>query len=87
MEPEDLQESAPALAAKQLDKELNASASAALPAQVHDLTGIVKKKKKPAPEADGADAATATKRKAEDEVPSALTEKKAKLETSAEETS
>ena len=80
-DPDELNESAPALAAKQLDKELNTSSSVALPTQVHDLTAVVKKKKKPAPEADGVDAATTTKRKAEDDVPSDLSEKKAKLES------
>lgn len=80
-EPDELKESAPALAAKQLDKELKASSSVALPAQVNDLTAVVKKKKKPAAEPNGDDAASSTKRKAEDDAPSTPPEKKAKLET------
>ncbi|KAH9951161.1 hypothetical protein B0H21DRAFT_776245 [Amylocystis lapponica] len=77
--PDKPDESAPALAAKALDSELNASsASTGAPPQtmVNDLTGIVKKKKK-APEANGTG-----KRKAEDEdmVPSS-SEKKAKRES------
>ncbi|KAJ3546096.1 hypothetical protein NM688_g5549 [Phlebia brevispora] len=79
----DTRESAPVLAAKALDKELSAgSASAALPTEVHDLTSIVKKKKKSAAGVNGADA-SAPKRKAEDDVPEALSEKKAKLDSEA----
>ncbi|CCM00751.1 uncharacterized protein FIBRA_02791 [Fibroporia radiculosa] len=68
-------ESAPAMAAKALDAELNTNvpaAAVAAPQTVTDLTSMVKKKKKD-PEATGA-----MKRKAEDE-PS-LSEKKAKIE-------
>jgi HAT1-interacting factor 1 len=55
-------ESAPALAAKALDKELNGgSSSASAPAQVNDLTSMVKKKKKE-PTTD-----SSAKRKAEDD--------------------
>lgn len=65
------------MAAKALDEELNAR-SIAVPGQapvVHDLTSMVKKKKKPAsPEAT-------TKRKASDEDP--IPPKKAKLEDEA----
>ncbi|GJE90318.1 hypothetical protein PsYK624_064470 [Phanerochaete sordida] len=81
--------SAPALAAKALDTELNAGAAApvpAAPAQVNDLTGMVKKKKKPAVQtaeeaaAPAADANGSAKRKAEDEAQASPSEKKARLE-------
>ncbi|OBZ66699.1 NASP-related protein sim3 [Grifola frondosa] len=70
-------ESAPALVARALDSELNAptqSPSGAFSSTVvHDLTSIVKKKKK-APEANGA-----VKRKAEDEGGESPSEKKVKV--------
>ncbi|RXW23044.1 hypothetical protein EST38_g2820 [Candolleomyces aberdarensis] len=75
-------ESAPALAAKALDSELNVkgtSSSASAPAVVNDLTSIVKKKKKPAPAADAA-AAGNGKRKADDSEEVGNNEKKARLE-------
>ncbi|KAI0369840.1 hypothetical protein BV20DRAFT_1036313 [Pilatotrama ljubarskyi] len=78
-------ESAPALAAKALDAALNASPAppaAAAPTEVHDLTGLVKKKKKN-PETNGAAANGAAKRKAEDDGEDAQSEKKAKLEEAA----
>ncbi|KAI0046489.1 hypothetical protein FA95DRAFT_1542504 [Auriscalpium vulgare] len=65
--------SAPELAARALDRELKSSSSAQLP--VNDLTGMVKKKKKAVPEANGAE-----KRKAEDDGTHSPPEKKAKLE-------
>lgn len=84
-----LAQTAPAMAAQALDKELNAGASLSnLPQAVNDLTGIVKKKKKePAPDAAAsADAtpnseATSGKRKAE-EAEESNTEKKARLNVS-----
>jgi HAT1-interacting factor 1 len=73
---EEEQGSAPDLAAKALDAELNASGSASAPinpAVVNDLTSIVKKKKKaPAGETNG------SKRKADEEAGS--NEKKARLD-------
>ncbi|KAI9573955.1 hypothetical protein HD554DRAFT_2012297 [Boletus coccyginus] len=68
-------ESAPALAARVLDQELNASSIAVpgQPAVVHDLTSMVKKKKKPL-ENEGS-----AKRKVDDDDGSPTT-KKAKLE-------
>lgn len=75
--PSEPAESAPAMAAKALDEELN-TRSIAVPGQapvVNDLTSIVKKKKKPA------DSEAATKRKAADEDPTPP--KKAKLEDEA----
>lgn len=75
-------ESAPVLAAKALDKELGTgSSSGAAPTAVNDLTAIVKKKKKPVEEGNGEEVPSAAKRKAEDEVPDASSEKKAKLNT------
>lgn len=79
--PNEPSESAPALAAKALDQELGAGAPAAMPAaltQVNDLTSMVKKKKKPAVEANAEP--SATKRKAEDDASSSPSEKKARLE-------
>ena len=86
--------SAPELAEKALDQELNgAGASSAAPAQVNDLSGMVKKKKK-APEANGVATngtngtlhvdtpeKTGTKRKADDDAMEVTTpvEKKVKL--------
>jgi HAT1-interacting factor 1 len=69
--------SAPALVAKVLDQELNAGSSGSAPAAVHDLTSIVKKKKK-APDTNGAG-----KRKADGDAGSP-SEKKAKLEDAAQ---
>ncbi|KAF8840810.1 hypothetical protein BDN67DRAFT_902750 [Paxillus ammoniavirescens] len=73
--PTEPSDSAPAMAARALDQELNAR-SIAVPGQaaaVHDLTSMVKKKKKPA-ESEGG-----TKRKTNDDDGSPAT-KKAKLE-------
>ncbi|KAK7056262.1 hypothetical protein VNI00_002815 [Paramarasmius palmivorus] len=71
-----VQESAPALAAKALDKELNASAtsSSSGPVVVNDLTKVVRKKKNPATEAES------NKRKAEDDGEGSGSEKKPKLD-------
>jgi len=68
-------ESAPALAARVLDQELNSSSIAVpgQPAVIHDLTSMVKKKKKPF-ETEGA-----AKRKVDDTDGSPVT-KKVKLE-------
>lgn len=76
-------ESAPALAAKALDQELNAPSTVSVPsgqAEVRDLTGLVKKKKKN-PETDSTVTSSTAKRKAEDDCNEAQSEKKAKLET------
>ncbi|RPD73402.1 hypothetical protein L226DRAFT_110019 [Lentinus tigrinus ALCF2SS1-7] len=79
--PNEPAESAPALAAKALDQELNAAAAPVTqPKEVNDLTGLVKKKKKNA-DADANGTATA-KRKAEGECEDSQSEKKAKLDTS-----
>lgn len=75
--------SAPELAAKALDQELNAPASSSAtsgPAEVRDLTSMVKKKKK-APIVEPT--ASASKRKAEDEAPDSPSDKKARVEDSA----
>ncbi|KAH9893305.1 hypothetical protein C8Q73DRAFT_648034 [Cubamyces lactineus] len=79
--------SAPELAAKALDAELN-SAPAAAPAastEVHDLTGLVKKKKKNVDTNGATPTPTngAVKRKAEDDGGDAQSDKKAKLEEAA----
>ncbi|KAI0664366.1 hypothetical protein C8Q70DRAFT_906127 [Cubamyces menziesii] len=79
--------SAPELAAKALDAELN-SAPAAAPAastEVHDLTGLVKKKKKNVDTNGATPTPTngAVKRKAEDDGDDAQSDKKAKLEEAA----
>ncbi|GBE86247.1 NASP-related protein [Sparassis crispa] len=75
--PQEPVESAPAMAAKALDRELNPGASVEAttfsPTVVNDLTGIVKKKKK------ASEANEAVKRKAEEEAGSS-TEKKAKVD-------
>lgn len=69
--------SAPAMAAKALDQELNGgTAEASGPIPVNDLTSMVVKKKKKAPETNGT---ASGKRKADDDVGSP-SEKKAKLE-------
>ncbi|KAI1785669.1 hypothetical protein LXA43DRAFT_106500 [Ganoderma leucocontextum] len=81
-------ESAPALVAKALDQELNvpSAAGVAKQSEVHDLTGLVKKKKKN-PEANEDPPATTSngtvKRKAEDEAEETQSEKKAKLDETA----
>lgn len=86
--PNEPTDSAPALVAKALDQELNvpSAAGAAKQSEVHDLTGLVKKKKKN-PEASGEPPAIASngtaKRKAEDEAEDAQSEKKAKLDEAA----
>ena len=82
--------SAPALAAKSLDQELNANTGGSTvktePLPVNDLTSVVKKKKKPAPDATqekedtGSNGATSTKRKAEEDDSNSVSDKKAKLE-------
>ncbi|KAI0070803.1 hypothetical protein K474DRAFT_1669694 [Panus rudis PR-1116 ss-1] len=88
--PNEPKESAPELAAKALDAELNAgpsSSSASAPTQVNDLTSIVKKKKKapaPEPETNGAASISSGKRKAEDDGSESPSEKKAKLESEAQ---
>ena len=84
--PNEPAESAPALAAKALDQELNAPSVAPAvsgQAQVHDLTGLVKKKKKNVDANGDSTATAAAKRKAEDNVEEAQAEKKAKLEETA----
>ena len=71
--------SAPELAKRALDRELNATAPARQDQPVNDLTSMVVKKKKKAPavpEASGA----AEKRKAEDEETQTSQDKKARLE-------
>ncbi|CDO68408.1 hypothetical protein BN946_scf184815.g55 [Trametes cinnabarina] len=85
--PNEPSESAPALVAKALDAELN-SVPAAAPApstEVHDLTGLVKKKKKNADINGSIPTPTngAVKRKAEEESDDAQSEKKAKLDENA----
>ncbi|KAI0630693.1 hypothetical protein C8Q77DRAFT_1063100 [Trametes polyzona] len=83
--PNEPSESAPALAAKALDAELNGGPAPAAPAaqtEVHDLTGLVKKKKKN-PEANGTASNGAVKRKAEDDAEETQSEKKAKLDAAA----
>uniref|UniRef100_A0A8H7XRK9 Tetratricopeptide SHNi-TPR domain-containing protein n=1 Tax=Psilocybe cubensis TaxID=181762 RepID=A0A8H7XRK9_PSICU len=72
---ESLSASAPALAAQQLDRELNGTSSSSAPIVVNDLSSMVKKKKK-APVEDVA----ATKRKAESEPEPLNVDKKARLE-------
>jgi HAT1-interacting factor 1 len=69
--------SAPALVAEALDQELNAGSSGSAPAAVNDLTSMVVKKKKKAPNTNGAG-----KRKADGDAGSP-SEKKAKLEDAA----
>ncbi|EIW58465.1 uncharacterized protein TRAVEDRAFT_124499 [Trametes versicolor FP-101664 SS1] len=82
--PNEPEESAPALVAKELDAELNAESGPAAPAktEVHDLTGLVKKKKKN-PEANGSASSSAAKRKAEEDAEETQSEKKAKLDKAA----
>lgn len=73
---------APELAAKALDQELNAtggSTAASGQTEVRDLTSMVKKKKK-APAAEAASSASASKRKAEDEAPESPSDKKPRVE-------
>ncbi|KAG7093956.1 hypothetical protein E1B28_007589 [Marasmius oreades] len=67
-------ESAPALAAKALDKELNAGSSSTGITVINDLTKIVRKKKNPASSAES------SKRKAEDDGEVSGSEKKPKLD-------
>ncbi|KAF8637646.1 hypothetical protein AX17_002714 [Amanita inopinata Kibby_2008] len=77
---EDLGLSAPTLAARALDKELNvgsvASSTSSAPV-VHDLTSAVKKKKK----APATEESAAAKRKAEGDAEASLIEKKVRLDT------
>ncbi|KAL1945181.1 hypothetical protein VTO73DRAFT_2801 [Trametes versicolor] len=82
--PNEPEESAPALVAKELDAELNAESAPAPAAktEVHDLTGLVKKKKK-IPEANGSASSSAAKRKAEEDAEETQSEKKAKLDKAA----
>ena len=82
--PNEPEESAPALVAKELDAELNgASAAPVAKTEVHDLTGLVKKKKKN-PDTNGAASSNgAAKRKAEDDAEETQSEKKAKLDEAA----
>lgn len=86
-----LSQSAPALAAQDLDKELNIGITASeLPQTVNDLTDMVKKKKKtptviPSTSTDNTPTTemSTTKRKAEEpETETSSTEKKARLEAS-----
>jgi HAT1-interacting factor 1 len=74
--------SAPELAQRALDRELNATTTVQHGLPVNDLTSMVVKKKKkapaPAPEASSA----AEKRKAEDEETQTPQDKKARLEES-----
>lgn len=82
--PNEPAESAPAMAAKALDKELNAPSTVAnstAPPTINDLTSIVKKRKK-IPDPSANDVNGTTKRKADD-VDDGLnspTEKKVKLD-------
>lgn len=74
--PDEQAESAPAMAQKALDQELNtkpATQASTAPQKVNDLTAVVKKKKKN-PDANGG-----AKRKAEDEPAPPQSEKKAKV--------
>lgn len=72
--PDTAEGSAPELVAQELDRDLNGPAAAkSQPNQINDLTSMVVKKKKPAP--DG----TAEKRKAEDDVEGSP-EKKVKVD-------
>ena len=73
------------MVAKALDQELNAGSTAAAikQSEVHDLTGLVKKKKKNVDANGDSTATAAAKRKAEDNVEEAQAEKKAKLEETA----
>jgi HAT1-interacting factor 1 len=78
---DDTQLSAPALAARALDRELSAGTSSGVPTVpgqtglVNDLTGMVKKKKKPVDVG-----AAGTKRKADDDDAPSPTEKRARVE-------
>ncbi len=76
---ESLAQSAPAMAAEALDRELNTHSSAATPSTsapvINNLTSTVKRKKK-APEN-----ATSSKRKAEYEEEPSKTDKKVRLDT------
>ncbi|KAF8623209.1 hypothetical protein AX15_006447 [Amanita polypyramis BW_CC] len=76
---ENLGFSAPELAARALDKELNTSASSppVIPAAVKDLTSMVKKKKKNSPAEDSGSG----KRKAEGDADASPKEKKVRLDT------
>ncbi|KAF5362162.1 hypothetical protein D9756_002240 [Leucocoprinus leucothites] len=84
-----LGQSAPALVAQALDKELNVGVKPSeLPQTVNDLTGIIKKKKKApaaAPNASNAGPipeASSAKRKADEEAEVSNTEKKARVDAS-----
>jgi HAT1-interacting factor 1 len=76
---ESLAQSAPAMAAEALDRELNAHPSATTSSTsapvINDLTSAVKRKKK------ARENATSSKRKAEDEVEPSKTDKKVRLDT------
>ena len=80
---------APELAARALDRELNAAASssydASKPVVVNDLSAMVKKKKRPAEQTNGSAQRNGNgngKRKAEDEAPA--DSKKARMEEAPE---
>ena len=78
---------APELAARALDRELNAAASSSYdalkPVVVNDLSAMVKKKKKPAEQTNGSAQRNGNgKRKAEDEAPA--DSKKARMEEAPE---
>lgn len=83
----EVEESAPAMAAKALDRVLNAaggsSSSSATPVVVNDLTSIVKKKKKVAPPApvEAARDVSPAKRKAETDAEPLNIDKKPKLDS------
>jgi HAT1-interacting factor 1 len=72
--------SAPELAKRALDRELNATSTARQDLPVNDLTSMVVKKKKKAPAAEASGAAE--KRKAEDAEAQPPQDKKARLEES-----
>lgn len=74
--------SAPELAHRALDRELNASAAARQDQPVNDLTSMVVKKKKKAPAVVPEASGVAEKRKAEDGDAQTLQDKKARLEES-----
>jgi HAT1-interacting factor 1 len=72
--------SAPELAQRALDHELNAAPKARQDLPVNDLTSMVVKKKKKAPAAVPEASGAAEKRKAEDEEAQTSQDKKARLE-------
>ena len=76
---ESLAQTAPAMAAEALDRELNSHSSAPTPSTsapvINNLTSTVKRKKK------GPENTTSSKRKAEDEVEPSKMDKKVRLDT------